>query len=104
MAKLLASNHAKAIPLNIYRHEPTQVGCRNADERGNRRNPTCPPHLDYGVLLGIVARDLKDSEAKDVLDDWRFASAYNAALQAATGESPLPLRSDESRTRHRRCL
>ncbi len=35
-------------------------------------------------LLGIVARDLKDCEAKDVSDDWRFAIAYNAALQAAT--------------------
>ena len=35
-------------------------------------------------LLGIVARDLKDSEAKDVSDDWRFAIAYNAGLQAAT--------------------
>jgi uncharacterized protein (UPF0332 family) len=35
-------------------------------------------------LLGIVARDLKDSSAKDVSDDWRFAIAYNAALQAAT--------------------
>jgi len=30
-----------------------------------------------------VARDLKDSEAKDVLDDWRFAIAYNAALAPA---------------------
>ena len=35
-------------------------------------------------LLGIVMRDLKDSQAKDVSDDWRFAIAYNAALQAAT--------------------
>ena len=35
-------------------------------------------------LLGIVARDLNDSQAKDVSDDWRFAIAYNAALQAAT--------------------
>ena len=35
-------------------------------------------------LLGIVARDLKDCQAKDVSDDWRFAIAYNAALQAAT--------------------
>ena len=35
-------------------------------------------------LLGIVARDLKDSQAKDALDDGRFAIAYNAALQAAT--------------------
>jgi hypothetical protein len=39
---------------------------------------------EIGNLLGIVARDLKDSEAKDVSDDWRFAIAYNAALQAAT--------------------
>lgn len=31
-----------------------------------------------------MARDLKDSQAKDVSDDWRFAIAYNAALQAAT--------------------
>jgi|SRR5271167_3779082 len=35
-------------------------------------------------LLGIVERDLKDSQAKDVSSDWRFAIAYNAALQAAT--------------------
>jgi hypothetical protein len=35
-------------------------------------------------LLGIVERDLKDSKAKDVSNDWRFAIAYNAALQAAT--------------------
>jgi hypothetical protein len=33
---------------------------------------------EIGNLLGIVARDLKDSQAKDVSDD------YNAALQAAT--------------------
>jgi hypothetical protein len=35
-------------------------------------------------LLGIVDRDLKDSQTKDVSSDWRFAIAYNAALQAAT--------------------
>ena len=39
---------------------------------------------EIGNLLGIVARDLKDSQAKDVSDDWRLAIAYNAALQAAT--------------------
>ena len=38
---------------------------------------------EIGNLLGIVARDLKDSEAKDVSYDWRFAIAYNAALAAA---------------------
>jgi len=42
---------------------------------------------EIGNLLGIVARDLKDSQAKDVSDDWRFAIAYNAALQAATAAS-----------------
>ena len=31
-----------------------------------------------------MARDLKDSQAKDLSGDWRFAIAYNAALQAAT--------------------
>ena len=35
-------------------------------------------------LLGIVERDLKDSKSKDVSNDWRFAIAYNAGLQAAT--------------------
>ena len=35
-------------------------------------------------LPGIVARDLKDNQSSDVSDDWRFALAYNAALQAAT--------------------
>jgi hypothetical protein len=44
-------------------------------------------------LLGIVARDLKDSQAKDVSDDWRFAIAYNAALQASIAKGQLPLSS-----------
>jgi uncharacterized protein (UPF0332 family) len=35
-------------------------------------------------LLRIVGRDMKDSRSKDVSNDWRFAIAYNAALQAAT--------------------
>jgi uncharacterized protein (UPF0332 family) len=34
-------------------------------------------------LLGIVERDLKDSRAEGLSNDWRFAIAYNAALQAA---------------------
>jgi hypothetical protein len=44
---------------------------------------------EIGNLLGIVARDLKDSEAKDVPDDGRFAIAYNAALQAQRPHSRL---------------
>jgi hypothetical protein len=39
---------------------------------------------EIGNLLGIVERDLRDSDAKDVSNDWRFAIAYNAGLQAAT--------------------
>jgi hypothetical protein len=35
-------------------------------------------------LLGIVERDLRDCRAQGVSSDWRFAIAYNAALQAAT--------------------
>ena len=33
--------------------------------------------------LGIVERDLRDSRAEGISNDWRFAIAYNAALQAA---------------------
>lgn len=39
---------------------------------------------EIGNLLSIVERDLKDSQSKDVSNDWRFAIAYNAALQAVT--------------------
>jgi len=35
-------------------------------------------------LLGVVDRDLKECQAKGLGADWRFAIAYNAALQAAT--------------------
>ena len=35
-------------------------------------------------LLGIADRDLETSRIKDLPPDWRFAIAYNAALQAAT--------------------
>jgi hypothetical protein len=31
-------------------------------------------------LLGIVERDLKDSRAEGLSNDWRFAIAYNTAL------------------------
>jgi hypothetical protein len=34
-------------------------------------------------LLGVVDRDLKECQAKGLGADWRFAIAYNAALQAA---------------------
>jgi hypothetical protein len=35
-------------------------------------------------LLALAARDLKESKAKGLGDDWRFSIAYNAALQAST--------------------
>jgi hypothetical protein len=45
---------------------------------------------EIGNLLGIVARDLKDSQAKDVSDDWRFAIAYNAAFRVADNTLTTP--------------
>jgi hypothetical protein len=35
-------------------------------------------------LLGLADRDLRACQAKGLDADWRFAIAYNAALQAAT--------------------
>lgn len=35
-------------------------------------------------LLGLVDRDLRACQAEGLDADWRFAIAYNAALQAAT--------------------
>jgi hypothetical protein len=40
-------------------------------------------HEEIKNLLGIVDRDLKECQAKGLSADWRFAIAYNAALQAA---------------------
>jgi hypothetical protein len=34
-------------------------------------------------LLGVIERDLKDCRTKGLSTDWRFAIAYNAALQTA---------------------
>jgi hypothetical protein len=34
-------------------------------------------------LLGVCDRDLRDCKAAGISADWRFAIAYNAALQAA---------------------
>jgi hypothetical protein len=41
-------------------------------------------------LLGIVERDLRDSRAEGISNDWRFAIAYNAALQAAAAALARP--------------
>jgi len=35
-------------------------------------------------LLGVVQRDLADSQTPGLSADWRLNIAYNAALQAAT--------------------
>ena len=35
-------------------------------------------------LLGIIERDLKDCKVREISADWRFAIAYNAALQCCT--------------------
>ena len=39
---------------------------------------------EIGELLGIVDRDLADSQTSGLSADWRLNIAYNAALQAAT--------------------
>jgi hypothetical protein len=41
-------------------------------------------HEEIKNLLGVVDRNLKECQAKGLGADWRFAIAYNAALQAAT--------------------
>jgi len=35
-------------------------------------------------LFQIVDRDLKDAQAKNISQDWRFGIAYNAALKLCT--------------------
>ncbi len=35
-------------------------------------------------LIDMIERDLKDSLAQDLSEDWRFGIAYNAALKLAT--------------------
>jgi len=35
-------------------------------------------------LLALIQRDLTDARVTDVSNDWRYAMAYNAALQLAT--------------------
>ena len=47
---------------------------------------------EIGNLLGIVARGLKDSEAKDVSDDWRFAIAALPSILLLVGVTELRLR------------
>jgi len=39
---------------------------------------------EIAQLLGLADRDLKDSQAKGLTDDWKLNIAYNSALQTAT--------------------
>ncbi|MCJ7652790.1 MAG: hypothetical protein MUO75_03690 [Actinobacteria bacterium] len=43
-----------------------------------------PSSKEIGDLLGLVDRDLRDSQVPGLTADWRLNIAYNAALQAAT--------------------
>lgn len=43
-----------------------------------------PTKEEVTNLLEIVERDLKDSSAKGLSDDWKFGIAYNAALKLCT--------------------
>ena len=39
---------------------------------------------EIAALLGVVDRDLSDSQTRGLSADWKLSIAYNAALQAAT--------------------
>ena len=39
---------------------------------------------EIGNLLEIVKRDIKDAQEDAISDDWRFGTAYNAALKLCT--------------------
>ncbi len=43
-----------------------------------------PSKEEIKNLLEIIERDLHDSSAKGISDDWRFGIAYNAALKLCT--------------------
>src|SRR3989338_4256695 len=43
-----------------------------------------PSAGEIAQLLGLADRDLKDSQARDLTDDWKLNIAYNSALQTAT--------------------
>ena len=43
-----------------------------------------PSADEIAQLLGLADRDLKDSQARDLTDDWKLNIAYNSALQTAT--------------------
>ena len=42
-----------------------------------------PSRDELGKLYRVVRRDLKAAGNRKMDDDWRFAAAYNAALQSA---------------------
>jgi uncharacterized protein (UPF0332 family) len=46
-----------------------------------RHKPTAD---EIAQLFGLADRDLKDSQAKGLTDDWKLNIAYNSALQSAT--------------------
>ena len=43
-----------------------------------------PSAGEIAQLLGLADRDLKDSQASGLTDDWKLNIAYNSALQSAT--------------------
>lgn len=45
--------------------------------------PHAPSRQEIADLYAVIDRDLAASDTKGLDDDWRFAIAYNAALQVA---------------------
>jgi hypothetical protein len=52
--------------------------------RSGRIRPHRTNRQEIAALLGVVTRDLKDAAITALSADRRFATAYNAVLQAAT--------------------
>jgi len=53
-----------------------------------QKNGWVRPHQsspqEVAALLAVIERDLETSDSEGLNDDWRFAIAYNAALQSAS--------------------
>jgi len=53
-----------------------------------QKNGWVRPHQsspqEVSALLAVIERDLAASDSEGLNDDWRFAIAYNAALQSAS--------------------
>ena len=67
--------------------------------------PHAPSRDELEKLYRVVRRDLKAAANRKMDDDWRFAAAYNAALQSAAAaldhkQQPQPPAGEGERQYH----